>query len=584
METAKYFFEEQAEDIILEHLCLSTGAIPPKTLEQDILARQKLMAKGQVPDLKNWLIKEGHLTQRQFAQLIPGYRIVAKIGESNLGILYKAFHLQMKRWVVIKLLNPKFAKHESETMHFLREIYALGKFDHPYVLRGLDSGKLGNLYYVVTEYFDGASLEQYVKAHGCLSERAALHLGLQVLSALEHLWQHGFVHRDLRPANIMIRNRQIKLCDFGWIRAFSQDAQTTFHLAHAHCEFMSPEQLSGESVDFRSDVYSLGAILYFALCGNIMQRNITQDFALIQTHSARPLKIPRPNIHADTEDMVAKMLQLDPNARFSNAPELHNTFETLLQQYCPSRQRSVVWHHYVLAIVGLGILIFGLGHWQYLRTIWLKISSLSKHELPTLSHESTHEKPISVALGATQIYEKCAPSVVLIKSDEKIGSGVIVQYQNFLFVLTNAHVVEDSIGVLIMLKDGQTAQGEIVKMDRSKDLAIVQFSQEIEPLPHPLEMAPLLPMVGEDVFVIGHPRGYRWSLTRGTVSGVRGDIIQSDANIAPGNSGGPMLNANGKMIGLTAFVVGTDQAIGFGIAVSKIQEFFCEVFCLENPK
>ena len=180
-----------------------------------------------------------------------------------------------------------------------------------------------------------------------------------------------------------------------------------------------------------------------------------------------------------------------------------------------------------------------------------------------------------------KIYFQCASSVVLIKSQNnpnKIGSGVFINYQDNFFVLTNEHVVKEDIKVQIKLKNGQKFYGQVFKINKLDDLALIEIPKNIINIKEiPLANIKKI-QVGDNVFVIGHPKGYEWSLSGGTISGIRQGTIQTDAAVNPGNSGGALLNSKGELVGIVTFIIKGSNNLNFAISVEKVKQFLKSSF------
>lgn len=564
------------EDAILESLLKSQKILPAEQIAHGVATMSHLSAQGVACSLSDILNREGYLSQEELTRLgklenlIPGYTIWEKIGEGKFGIVYKAWQHTLERWVAIKVLNPALIHSQASVARFLREICALGKLDHPNIIRALDSGQIGDLYYVVTEYFEGSTLAQYVRAQGHLPEDEVLHMGKKLASALRAIWEKEMIHRDIVPENIMISKGEVKLYDLGLMRVISADSYLTpYPILRRSYPYISPEQMEGKTLDFRSDIYALGAVLYYALTGHPTVENWSCNDDELPHQKIVPISHYAHNISHATENLIMQMLRYEAKARAESKGAFEKAFTDIIQ-----RRSSVHQSHatasmfvYFLEILSwVGLLLAGCyGIWQWFSP-----------------HLSMGHSGISQGLGSEsrlapeQLYTHYAPGVVLIKSKEMLGSGVFIVYDGHLLILTNAHVIQDARDAKITLKNGQHFQAQVFVTNPALDLAVVQPAPEFRPIVT-IPLAKSEPKIGEDIFVIGHPKGYQWSLTRGTVSGIRDDTIQTDAAIHPGNSGGPLLDSTGQLVGVTTFVVGSNHPIGFAISVTRIEKFLKSV-------
>ncbi len=560
------------EDLIIQDFLESTGRISAQVLEEAILHYQKSREEGTCRYFRETLIQEGYISEDILSNMISGYTILDVLGEGKSGSVYKARQHSMDRIVAIKILNPRV---DSSIGHFLRETYTLGKLDHPNIIKAFDSGRNGNVYYIVMEYFPGITLAQYMKGRVALEENEVLAITAPIFSALQYLWHKNLVHRDINPENIMIHGETVKICDLGLVRTvLIKGEQTTlrFPMKSSSYVFMSPEQLRGEKLSFRSDVYSLGVLMYFMLTGNY-------PVSLDKITNSEPYEVLHPRVYQSgvqkkTALLILKMLRHNPEERCHSIAEIDGMFDEILREARRRETRQIRRKKYPLLFSSeFWIAVFAI------TTILLLFGLISY--LPSRLPDT--KNTVTSKMTASQIFERYAQGVVLIKSsvqeENKVssvtGSGVIVLWRKKYFILSNAHVVEDVLFAEIELKNGKTFKAEVLRIDKSDDLAIMQIPdpiniQELVPIPFALSSKI---QVGEDVFVIGHPKGYRWSLTRGTLSAIRGENIQTDAAINPGNSGGPVLNSQGQMIGIASFIEGNSNAIGFAISIEKIRIF-----------
>lgn len=206
------------------------------------------------------------------SKLLAGrYELIEKIGDGGMAVVYKGKDRLLNRYVAIKILRPEFTKDEQFIENFRRESQAAAGLSHPNIVGVYDVGKEGNIYYIVMELIEGKVLSQIIKEKSRLDYKEAIHIVRQVASALSLAHKNQIVHRDVKPHNILITNTGVaKLADFGIAKAVS--AATIVggsNKVMGSVHYFSPEQARGAYVDERSDIYSLGIVLYEMLTGKV---------------------------------------------------------------------------------------------------------------------------------------------------------------------------------------------------------------------------------------------------------------------------------------------------------------------------
>ena len=246
-----------------------------------------------------------------------------------MGTVYLAEDLRHHRLVAIKVLHPEIAATLGGE-RFLREIRIEAGLTHPHILPLHDSGEAAGLLYYVMPYVEGESLRERLLREGRLPLADALRIGCEVADALDHAHRHGFVHRDIKPGNILLSGTHSYLCDFGVaraLRAAGESEITEVGIALGTPGYMSPEQGSAaDDIDGRSDIYSLGCVLYEMLAGAppFTGPNARATFTRRLTQQASPLRRMRQEVPASLEMAVERALQTDPGDRFQTAAELRD--------------------------------------------------------------------------------------------------------------------------------------------------------------------------------------------------------------------------------------------------------------------
>jgi serine/threonine protein kinase/tetratricopeptide (TPR) repeat protein len=260
------------------------------------------------------------------------YTIERELGRGGMAIVYLSQDLKHHRHVAIKVLQPEIARAIGSD-RFLREIEIAACLSHPHILPLHDSGESGDLLFYVMPYVEGESLRERLRRDGTLPWPEALRIARQVADALAHAHEQGVVHRDIKPGNILLQSGHAVVADFGIARAISAaggDAITTSGLIMGTPLYMSPEQISRDPIDGRSDVYSLGCVIYEMVTGRPPFEGSTAEVV-----AARHLYEPVPDLPADSgipeevAGLIRKTLGKRPEDRFLNARELTEALEPL---------------------------------------------------------------------------------------------------------------------------------------------------------------------------------------------------------------------------------------------------------------
>jgi hypothetical protein len=249
---------------------------------------------------------------------LPGYQIKGVLGKGANGVVYRAVQLSMQRDVAIKFLSPAMARIPGYIDNFVREARSAAKLSHPNIILGIDVGEHEGHYYFVMEYVEGKMLRDLLRERKQLPEPEALRLAAQIALALDHAHRHGFVHRDVKPANIMVTPQGVaKLCDLG-LAVSVRDEQGKPRSLAGTPYYIAPEQARVDpNIDIRADLYALGATLYHALVGEPPFKGETPEQVIEKHLKERPVppRERRPALTARTSDRVMQMLQKDPAER-----------------------------------------------------------------------------------------------------------------------------------------------------------------------------------------------------------------------------------------------------------------------------
>lgn len=263
---------------------------------------------------------------------IGPYVIDHKIGSGGMGTVYLAQHAETGEDAAVKVLPPELAREEGFVARFEREIEALQKLTNPHIVKLLDTGIEANTYYYAMEYVEGETLTDRLRREKRLSWRDVVGYSLQICSALKSAHNAGIVHRDLKPSNLLLdKDNNVKLTDFGVAQVFAGGRLTMQGGIIGTAEYMSPEQAHGRRATKKSDLYSLGAVMYTMLTGRppFVEKSTLE---VIQKHKYGTFDRPSryvEGIPRRLEETVCQLLEKDPEKRFPDALVLSRRLEEI---------------------------------------------------------------------------------------------------------------------------------------------------------------------------------------------------------------------------------------------------------------
>jgi tRNA A-37 threonylcarbamoyl transferase component Bud32 len=278
-------------------------------------------------------------TDPHLGRVVAGYRIEERIGRGGMGLVYRAEHLNLRRRAAIKIIAPELAEEEGFHERFNREARIAAALQHPNIVTVYDAGEEDGLLYIAMQYIEGSDLSTVLRSQGRLRPYRALDVCRQVAAALDAAHAQGLIHRDIKPANVLIEGRTAFLTDFGLTKRM-EGTQTQLTQAGdvvGTIHYVAPEQIEGGRVDARTDIYSLGCLVYHCLSGELPFARDT-DVAVIYAHlSEEPPRLTsvRPELPSGLDAVIAKALEKAPERRFQTCADLMSAARAVIDAAGP---------------------------------------------------------------------------------------------------------------------------------------------------------------------------------------------------------------------------------------------------------
>ena len=261
-------------------------------------------------------------------QIVGNYKIEEKLGEGGMGAVYKGVDTMLDREVAIKALRPELASQTSVVERFRTEAVTLAKLNHPNIATLYSMFRQGEELYMVLEFVRGETLDSIMQKRGAMPAEEAIPVFCQVLDGIDHAHELGIVHRDIKPANMMLTEKgTLKVLDFGIARLLGSARMTRAGNIIGTLEYMAPEQVKGMETDGRSDIYSLGMMLYEVLTGQLPFQT-ENEFELMKAQTEETPRSPReinPGIPEEVEAAIMRAIQKNPDDRFQSGGEFRET-------------------------------------------------------------------------------------------------------------------------------------------------------------------------------------------------------------------------------------------------------------------
>ena len=378
------------------------------------------------------------------------YEILEVIGEGGMAIVYRALDHRLNRDVAVKIMRDEMAADEEFRRRFCTESHAVAMLSHPNIVAVYDVSHNDNVEYIVMELVDGITLKQYIERKGVVAWKEVVHFTKQISKALAHAHERGIIHRDIKPQNIMLlRDGTIKVGDFG-IAALENEVYENNGEAIGSIHYIAPEQARGECPDARSDIYSLGVMMYEMLTGGLPFTGNTLGEIAVQHMNAKPVPPheKNPEIPLELERITLKAMNAELSERYQSANELLSDLEAFIhtpvtidgesadyenpdvkpvrsstelsrERYRLRRRRSDV----VSFMSGtFGLLVLAVALFAFLWNFWLKDVFSPAERIALPNFEGSNYESI---INNTELSSMYKFNVIYI-SDDSVEPGIVI--------------------------------------------------------------------------------------------------------------------------------------------------------------
>lgn len=378
------------------------------------------------------------------------YEILEVIGEGGMAIVYRALDHRLNRDVAVKIMRDEMAADEEFRRRFCTESHAVAMLSHPNIVAVYDVSHNDNVEYIVMELVDGITLKQYMERKGVVAWKEVVHFTKQISKALAHAHERGIIHRDIKPQNIMLlRDGTIKVGDFG-IAALENEVYENNGEAIGSIHYIAPEQARGECPDARSDIYSLGVMMYEMLTGGLPFTGNTLGEIAVQHMNAKPVPPheKNPEIPLELVRITLKAMSAELSERYQSANELLSDLEAFIhtpvtidgesadyenpdvkpvrsstelsrERYRLRRRRSGV----VSFMSGtFGLLVLAVALFAFLWNFWLKDVFSPAERIALPNFEGSNYESI---INNTELSSMYKFNVIYI-SDDSVEPGIVI--------------------------------------------------------------------------------------------------------------------------------------------------------------
>ncbi len=355
--TAEQNGNETNVDTLLGRVVVDMGLATQEEVNDCLALQQDLAQNEDHRLLSDLLVSNGIVTERQLErarqtvdaeksrQQIPGYQILEKLGAGAMATVFKGRQVSLDRVVAIKVLPQKYMSDPQFVERFYAEGRAAAKLNHPNIVQAIDVGQAGEFHYFVMEYVEGHTVYDHLMEHAKYEEAEALRIIIQIAEALNHAHEKGFIHRDVKPKNIMITTAGLaKLADMGLARQVTdrEAAEAEQGKAYGTPYYISPEQIRGEvDIDFRCDIYGLGATFYHMVTGKVPYEGPNPS-AVMHKHLKESITPPdhiNANLTAGVGEIIEVMMAKDRAERYNTTADLLDDLKSVANGEPPYQAR-----------------------------------------------------------------------------------------------------------------------------------------------------------------------------------------------------------------------------------------------------
>lgn len=268
------------------------------------------------------------------------YRLEERIGGGGMALVFRATDLQLGREVAVKILRGQFGADDEFVRRFRREAQNAASLSHPNIVQTFDVGEDGDTYYIVMELVTGRTLKALIQEQGPLPVAEAARIGIAIADALAHAHAQRIVHRDIKPHNILLgQDGRVKVADFGIARAVTTDTVTRTGAMMGSAHYFSPEQADGQPAGEKSDLYSLGVVLYEMVTGTLPfqgESPITVALKHLRERVQPPSQL-NPEVPAEMDEIILRAMEKEPDDRFDSAVQMRDALADFLQLHLAGR-------------------------------------------------------------------------------------------------------------------------------------------------------------------------------------------------------------------------------------------------------